>query len=302
MKEKNTSTNQAWLIDSSIYVFKAWYTYPEHEDVDGNPINAVLGFLNFVYQLLNDEKPSLIGFAFDESLTTSHRRDIYPQYKANRAPAPESLKYQFKLCRQFIKALGIQQAASSKYEADDLIGTWSKILNQQSIPINIITADKDLAQLVNDGDYWWEYLRGEKLDTIKITKRFGVKPCQVADQLAIAGDKSDNIPGVPGVGMSTAAKLLRKFGSIEQLFTRIDEVSEMQIRGAVRIKELILEHKDTIRLSRKLTEIICDIEEVNKSDFSISKIDTLSLKTICNQLNLSKELTNKWIQLHASLT
>ena len=291
MKEKNT----AWLIDSSIYVFKAWYTYPDHDDVHGKEINAVLGFIDFVYQLLDTEKPSLIGFAFDESLETSHRRDIYPEYKANRAPAPESLRYQFKLCREFISALGIHQGASPRYEADDLIGTWSKCLNQNSHPINLITADKDLAQLVNDGDHWWEYLRGEKLDSKKITKRFGVRPDQIADQLAIAGDKSDNIPGVPGVGMSTAAKLLRKFDDLEQLFLSIDEIGSMQIRDALRIQNLINEHQENIKLSRQLTEIICDIEEVQIDDFKIKEVNSNKLIALCNQLNLSTESINKWL-------
>lgn len=302
MKEITKQENKAWLIDSSIYVFKSWYTYPECEDINGKPINAVRGFIEFVFQLLNSENPQLIAFAFDESLATSHRREIYPQYKANRSPAPESLRYQFRLCREFIEALGIYQSASLEYEADDLIGTWAKFLNHQTIPVNLITADKDLAQLVNDGDYWWEYLRGEKFDTKKITKKFGAKPSQIADQLAIAGDKSDSIPGVPGVGMSTAGKLLKKFESLDQLFLRADEIALMQIRGAVRIKNLILENKDNIFLSRKLTEIVCDIEPVNMEDFKIKKVDPLLLKSICNQLNLSMESTEQWLQLQTSLT
>ena len=293
MKEKNT----AWLVDSSIYVFKAWYTYPEHEDVNGNSINAVIGFLDFVFQLLTTEKPDFIAFAFDESLETSHRRDIYPEYKANRASAPESLRYQFRLCREFIDALGIHQQASSRYEADDLIGTWCAHLNRHSYPVNIITADKDLAQLVSEGDHWWEYLRGEKLDTKKITKRFGVRPDQMADQLAIAGDKSDNIPGVPGVGMSTAAKLLRKFDNLEQLFSRLDEISSMQIRGAVRIQSLISEHQKQIKLSRKLTEIMCDIEAVSTPDFEIKPSNKAKLSKLCDQLNLSVESVDRWLKL-----
>ena len=158
----------AWLIDSSIYVFKAWFTHEEVSDVDGNSINAVIGFLDFVYKLLAKEKPELIGFAFDESLQTSHRREIHPDYKANRATAPDSLKLQFRLCREFLRNFGILERASSFYEADDLLGTWAKQLNTHSIPVNLITADKDLAQLVKEGDHWWEYLRGEKLDEKKL--------------------------------------------------------------------------------------------------------------------------------------
>lgn len=302
MNEKATATETAWLIDSSIYVFKAWYTYPECEDIHGNSVNAVRGFMDFVFRLLNTETPALIAFAFDESLDTSHRRDIYPDYKANRASAPESLRYQFRLCRELIQALGIHQAASQRYEADDLIGTWARHLNQQSIPVNIITADKDLAQLITAVDHWWEYQRGEKLDTKKITKRFGAKPCQIAEQLAIAGDKSDNIPGVPGIGMSTAGKLLRKFDNLEQLFLRIDEISTMQIRGAARIQDLISEHQETIKLAKKLTTIVCDIEPVATDIFEVKKVDPITLRKLCNQLNLSIESTAQWLNLQSQLS
>ena len=291
----------AWLIDSSIYVFKAWFTHEEISDVEGNSINAVIGFLDFVYKLLAEEKPESIGFAFDESLQTSHRREIYPEYKANRAVAPDSLKLQFRLCREFLRSFGILERASSFYEADDLLGTWAKQLNTNLIPVNLITADKDLAQLVKAGDHWWEYLRGEKLDEKKITKRFGAKPNQMADQLAIAGDKSDNIPGVPGVGMSTAGKLLRRLETLEGLLANTSEISTMQIRGAARIQQLILDHQDTIMLSRQLTGIVCDIEEVTPSDFDVSSMDVVAFETICDQLNSSKIDQNKWLKLHQDL-
>ena len=291
----------AWLIDSSIYVFKAWFTHEDVEDAEGNSINAVLGFLDFTYKILAEEKPESIGFAFDESLQTSHRREIFPDYKANRATAPESLRLQFRLCREFLRYFGILERASSFYEADDLLGTWAKQLNEHLIPVNLITADKDLAQLVKEGDHWWEYLRGEKLDEKKITKRFGAKPSQIADQLAIAGDKADNIPGVPGVGMSTAGKLLRKFETLENLLANTSEISSMQIRGAARTQQLIVEHQDTIMLSRQLTGIVCDIEEVTPSDFTVSEMDMVAFGAICNQLNLSKAYQNKWLKLHQDL-
>ena len=123
----------------------------------------------------------------------------------------------------------------------------------------------------------------------------------MADQLAIAGDKSDNIPGVPGIGMSTAAKLLRKFENIEQLFSRVDEISNMQIRGAVRVQQLISEHQETIRLARRLTEIVCDIETVSENDFELKRTDSTELLTLCNQLNLSAESTDQWLKLKSVL-
>ena len=298
----NTEKNTAWLVDSSIYVFKAWHSKPSDlSDVDGNPINAVIGFIDFVYRLLSVEQPTLIAFAFDESLHSSHRKEIYPEYKANRSPAPEPLKRQFQYCREFIRALGIHEAASLHYEADDLIGTWAKSLRQSNIPINFISADKDLAQLVYENDHWWEYDRGQKLNTKAITKRFKAKPRQIADQLAIAGDKSDNIPGVPGVGMSTAGKLLKRFDTIENLLVSISDISSTQIRGAARIQQLIKEHQETILLSRKLTGIACDIEAIDNQIFNISPMDERCFHTLADKLQLGNEQRLKLIALSQHL-
>ncbi len=292
----------AWLIDSSIYVFKSWYTLPDDIlDSHHQPINAVIGFIDFVYRLLSIEKPQNIAFAFDESLATSHRKAIYPDYKANRAAAPESLRNQFRLCRAFIRTLGIHEAASPYYEADDLIGTWASALRKKGMLINIITADKDLAQLIHPGDYWWEYQQNRKLDSKAITKRFKAKPRQIADQLAIAGDKSDNIPGVPGIGMTTAGKLLKKFDNLDNLFASIDQISSMQIRGAARIQQLIDEYQERIQLARKLTRICCDIEVVDDALFSLSRFDQSAFITLCEQLNLSENKQQKWLKLRYSL-
>jgi 5'-3' exonuclease len=250
-----------------------------------------------VDDLLAKENPHQIAFAFDESLQTSHRKEIYPDYKNNRSPAPDSLRKQFKLCRSFIQALGIHQDASLHYEADDLIGTWAQSLRHQNIAVNIITADKDLAQLVHENDHWWEYNRGNKLDSKAITKKFRVKPRQIADQLAIAGDKADNIPGVPRVGMATAAKLLKKFDNIDNLLSSIDDIAAMQIRGAKLIQESIYDHQDSIRLSRKLTGIECEIETVNTDVFRISTFDKGAFSQISTQLGLSQNTQKRWLTL-----
>ena len=291
-------TSPAWLIDSSIYVFKAWFTRPnELTDRNGNPVNAVIGFMDFVYKLLSTERPELIAFAFDESLETSHRKEIYPDYKANRASAPDSLRYQFKMCREFIGILGIHQAASLHYEADDLIGTWAKSLRLANIPVNIISADKDLAQLVHDNDYWWEYAHGNKLNAKAITKKFRVKPSQIAEQIALAGDKSDNIPGIPGVGMATAAKLLNKFGTIENLLSSVDEVAGMQIRSAKLIQDAIAENYELIKTAHRLTKIECDIENIDNTIFNIGKFNQEAFQQLADLILLSTSQTDKWTRL-----
>lgn len=297
------ATQPAWLIDSSIYVFKSWYTWPDKlVDPAGRPVQATLGFIDFVYRLLINEMPGKIAFAFDESLETSHRREIYPDYKANRLPAPESLRFQFRRSREFLRAFGLYEAASTSYEADDLIGTWAKALRKKAIPVNIITADKDLAQLVHEHDHWWEYQQNKKLDQNAIEKKFKAAPHQIADQLAIAGDKSDNIPGVPGIGMATAGKLLKRFDNLENLLASIDQIATMQIRGAARIQSLIQEHQDLIRLSRKLTGVCCDIESVDPAIFSYRGIDEAAFSALSENLGLSADQRQKWLKLATKLT
>lgn len=245
-----------YLIDASIYVFRAWFTWPDSlKNRDGQSVNAVRGFMHFVDEFLSREQPEKIAFAFDESLQSSHRKQCYPAYKANRPSAPENLRYQFALCRRYIRALGIVEAASKHYEADDLIASWAL----QASSFTVVSADKDLAQLITEGDYWYDYVRDNRLDYKQIYKKFGVYPEQIADQLALAGDKADNIPGVPGIGMATAAKLLRYFGSLDNLLHSLEQVGKMKFRGAARVQALLEEHKAMIPIYRQLTGLVTNV-------------------------------------------
>lgn len=291
------SGERIWLVDSSIYVFRAWFvrnTIPY--DRNHNPINAVRGFLHFLYAFLYEQQPERIAFAFDTSLQTSARKEIYPDYKANRETAPAELKYQFQLCRDFLDALGIIQSASVHYEADDLIGTWSQQQRSDNKQIIIISGDKDLAQLVSQHDIWWDYGRRKPLHDGGIKSEFGVWPQQLADQLAIAGDKSDNIPGVPGVGMATAAKLLKRFGDLDNLLQSTQQIGEMQIRGAKRLQRLISEHQDTIRLARRLTAIDCQVDGL-PDDLSRRPKQAVKLQELCELLRLSEQQYQQWLAI-----
>jgi 5'-3' exonuclease len=286
--------NPVWLVDASIYVFRPWFIrQPITLDSHGQPINAVLGFLRFVYNLLHTEQPQRIAFAFDISLQTSTRKTIYPDYKANRTPAPIELKQQFQLCRDFLDALGIVQAASPHFEADDVIGTWVKQQRSNGKACMIISGDKDLAQLVGAGDIWWDYGKRTPLPSGGVKKEFGVWPAQIPDQLALAGDVADNIPGIPGVGMSTAAKLLQKFSSVEVLLARIPDIEKMKTRGAKRLQELVEEHQATVRLARQLTEIYCDVPDMPQNLQRKDK-DLLQLQALCERLGLTEQQFNLW--------
>ncbi len=283
-----------WLIDASIYVFRPWFVRGQIPlDREEHPVNAVIGFLRFLYNLLQTEQPQQIGFAFDTSLHTSQRKDIYPAYKANRSPAPEELKYQFQLCRDFLDALGIVQAASHHFEADDIIGTWAKQQRANGNTCMIISGDKDLAQLVGEHDIWWDYGKRKPLPPGGVKKEFGVWPEQIPDQLALAGDVADNIPGIPGIGMATAARLLQKFSTTEILLSRIPEIGQMKTRGAKRLQELVNEHQTSVRLARQLTGIHCEVPDI-PLDLQRKPKDLARLQTLCELLYLSEQQFALW--------
>ncbi len=249
-----------YLIDSSIYVFRAWFSMPaEWTDAAGRPVGALCGFFDFAVRFLRQVRPQHVAFVFDESLEQSHRNEIYPPYKANREPAPPELKRQFGQCRELVRSLGVSEIADNRYEGDDLIGTLAVRAQRDGHPVVIVTGDKDLAQLIGDDDLLWDFTKGAKLGTAEIAVRFGVAPAQIADMLALAGDSVDNVPGVPGVGPVTAARLLAHFDSLERLLEQWREIENLKLRGAKRIAGLIGEHLETIRLSRRLTGLHCEV-------------------------------------------
>src|SRR5690554_7126588 len=203
------SLQTVYLIDASIYIFRAWFSISDDfSNNKGQPTNAVYGFTGFLCSMLEQTKADHIAVAFDESLIESYRNDIYPQYKANRDPAPEELKRQFTWARDIAESMGLRCFGDDRYEADDLIGTLATHWRERGHPICVISSDKDLAQLIRERDIWWDFTRNLKLGRDKIKEKFGVFPEQIADFLALTGDSVDNIPGVPGVGPKSAAALL----------------------------------------------------------------------------------------------
>ena len=249
-----------YLIDASVYVFRAYHSLPpDMTDRDGHPVHAVFGFARFLCDLLERAKPRLIAVAFDESLETSFRNRIDPSYKANREPAPEELKRQFGRCREFCDLLGVPQFASGEYEADDIIGTLHSRLRAQGVPATLVTRDKDLAQLIREGDVYWNYTENLQLRHHEIGAHFGVEPERYADYLALTGDAVDNVRGVPGVGPKTAAALLTEFASLEELYDNLDAVARLPIRGAAKLPARLREHREAAFHARRLTGIVCDM-------------------------------------------
>ena len=287
-----------YLVDSSIYVFRGWFSLPDSlVNKDNQANNALIGFSDFVYHFLHNEKPRQVVFTFDESLKHSARKTIYPEYKANRSPAPEELKRQFQWCRDWVKALGISQVGSDRHEADDLIGALAEIHRSEHQNIVILTADKDLAQLIRQDDFWWSFATGQKLNYRALIKKFGVKPEQIADQLALAGDKVDNIPGIPGIGMAIAGRLLTKFETLANLRNNLHKVKLMKFRGSERIMKLLIEHESVLDISSLLTPINCQIDSMKNVDINKNKVDQNSLMEMMHFHNMGESRQQKWLQL-----
>jgi 5'-3' exonuclease len=286
---------RVYLIDSSIYIFRAWHIYDASLcDKEGQPVNAVYGFGEFLWQLIQQKQPSLMACAFDASQTESYRRELYPEYKANREPAPPELKRQFSLCRDFCRAVGIADFGSNRYEADDIIGSLARHFRDQGYAITIVSADKDLTQLVTgEEDAWWDFARGNVLNHRGIEKQWGVKPHQIADLLAISGDKVDNIPGVPGVGYKVASRLLKKFPCVDTLLDNLGEVSSMKFRGAPRVSMLMHEHRELLPLYKKLTTVVTDIE-YHDADITPQGLNKDDFTTLSEQLGFNEHIQRRW--------
>ncbi|MGH8494500.1 MAG: 5'-3' exonuclease [Gammaproteobacteria bacterium] len=248
-----------YLVDASVYVFRAWYSIPDvMTDAAGNPVNALYGYARFLGDLLERVQPARIAVAFDASLTHCHRNEIYPAYKANRELPPPDLERQFALCRDVTRALGVLDLADDRYEADDIIGTLLARERASGGRGVIVSRDKDLAQLLVDGDEYWDYSSDKRYGHADIAGVFGVAAAQIADFLALAGDSVDNIPGVPGIGRKTAAVLLTHFESLEALYADLASVAKLPLRGAAGIARRLEMHRDAALLARRLTGIVCD--------------------------------------------
>jgi DNA polymerase I len=250
-----------FLIDASVYVFRAYHSVlPEMRDREGNPVHAVFGFARFLGDLLERMRPKYIAVAFDQRRADSYRSRIYPPYKANRERAPADLVLQFERCRELCRHLGLSVFVDPEYEADDLIGTLAACMRDAGMRSAFITRDKDLAQLMRDGDLFWDFGAREQFGYHDIERHFGVRPERFADYLALTGDDVDNIPGVPGVGHRTAASLMKAFVSLDEMYGDLERVAQLKLRGAGTLAQKLTEHRDAVFLSRRLTRIACDLK------------------------------------------
>jgi len=297
-----TDAGVVYFIDASYFVFRAYHSMPaDMVDADGNGTHALYGFARFLSDLLERVKPERVGVAFDVRRgeagmpdtgmpatgvpatglpatglpATPFRNGIYPAYKANRESPPADLERQFALCREFCRHMGVAEFASATYEADDIIGTLSVRSRAAGLRNVLVTRDKDLSQLIRDGDVFWDYSSNARYHYHDIFPKFGARPELIADYLALTGDSVDNIPGVPGVGKKTAALLFSTFGSLDELYENLHRVPSLEIRGATAVAARLLEHKEAAYLARRLTRIVCDMPiEASLDDLKRKAPDT----------------------------
>lgn len=285
------------LVDASLYVFRAWHSMPdEFRDAEGWPVNAVQGFARFLLDLLERQKPARIAVAFDESLDANFRNELYPTYKANRDPAPEELKRQFGHCQALCRALGLAVLADGRYEADDLIGATLSRVRAAGHAGLVVSADKDLSQLLHPGDEQWDYARNERWGAEGVKARYGVHAHQIADYLGLTGDAIDNIPGVPGIGPKTAATLLGHFGALDEIYARLDEVPYLRMRGSAQHAARLREHREIALLSRQLATI--DTGAPLPDDLGLAERrppDPAALDELCERLRFGP-LTRRRLQ------
>ena len=252
MNPKTTSSKKVLLIDGSGYIFRAYYALPEMKRPDGKHVNAVYGFISMLMKLIEDANADYFSVIFDTARKT-FRTNIYPEYKANRPPPPEDLIPQFELIREAVTALGVPQAEMEGYEADDLIATYAKQAAAEGHDVTIVSSDKDLMQLIDDKISMQDPMKGILIRFPEVEKKFGVTPNRVIDVQALAGDSTDNVPGVPGIGVKTAAQLINEYGDLDSLLARAEEIKQPKRR------ETLIENADLAKISRELVTLVQDV-------------------------------------------
>ncbi len=297
MSKQQTKGKSLLLIDGSSYLYRAFHALPPLTASDGTNTGAVLGVLNMLYRILRDEQPDRIAVVMDAPGKT-FRDELFAEYKAHRPPMPDELREQIDPLLKAIEAMGLPLLRVTGVEADDVIGTLAVQAADAGMQVVISTGDKDMAQLVNERITLLDTMpRGGRepkpLDAAGVVEKFAVRPTQIIDYLALVGDSSDNIPGVPKVGPKTAVALLAEFEGIDELLDNLDKVADLPIRGAKGVAERIDEHRETLRLSYELATIQTALElEQKPGDLRLGKADNAALRTLFTQLEL-RSLLNK---------
>lgn len=289
----------AVLVDASIYIFRAYFSLPERwHSPEGFPLNAVYGYTLFLLDLLEQVEAAPLAVAFDESLGSCFRNSIYPGYKASRELPDEALAFQLATCRTLTEVLGLSCHGGATHEADDYIATLAARHKSAAGTVTIVSRDKDLGQLLAAGDRLWDFAAGTRLDMVGFRDRFGVEPGQFADYQGLAGDKIDDIPGVPAVGAKTAAVLIRAFGDLETLADNRENLAGLGLRGAARIQRNLQEHWELALVSRQLARLDPDTPGVEAPPlFRLAAEHLDALEDYLAELGLARTLAGRFRRL-----
>ncbi|MDD4556061.1 MAG: DNA polymerase I [Alphaproteobacteria bacterium] len=286
------------LIDGSGYIFRAFYALPPMTSPDGTPVNAVYGFTNMFMKLTNSIECDYTLVLFDAA-RHNFRNEIFDNYKANRAETPADLVPQFSIIREAVNALNLDYLEMEGFEADDLIATYAKIAQEQGMEVVVVSADKDLMQLIRDGVTYYDPMKDKFCTDQEVMDKFGVLPNRVVDVQALMGDSSDNIPGVPGIGPKTAAELINQYGDLENLLAHLEEIKQNKRR------ETLIENVENARISYQLATLKQDVpvdEDLEK--FACRKpeikqvfdfIDTYAMRSL-------RSRAERWIETRCAST
>jgi DNA polymerase-1 len=278
--------DHVFLVDGSSYIFRAYHALPPlNRKSDGLQVNAVLGFCNMLWKLLRDmpadNRPTHLAIVFDKSEVT-FRNAIYPEYKAHRPPAPDDLIPQFALIREAVRAFDLPCLEQAGFEADDLIATYVREASERGASATIVSSDKDLMQLVTDRITMYDTMKDRRIGIPEVIEKFGVPPEKVVEVQALAGDSTDNVPGVPGIGIKTAAQLIVEYGDLEQLLFRAGEIKQPKRR------EALLENAEKARISRKLVLLDDKVElDVPLDDLAVHEPDARKLIAFLKAMEFS---------------
>src|SRR3979411_2109145 len=278
--------DHVFLVDGSSYIFRAYHALPPlNRKSDGLQVNAVLGFCNMLWKLLRDmppdNRPTHLAIIFDKSEIT-FRNKLYPDYKAHRPPAPDDLIPQFALIREAVRAFDLPCLEQGGFEADDLIATYVRLAGERGATATIVSSDKDLMQLVTDRVTMFDTMKDRRIGITEVIEKFGVPPAKVVGVQALAGDSTDNVPGVPGIGIKTAAQLIVEYGDLETLLQRAGEIKQPKRR------EALIEHADKARISRQLVLLDDKVDlEVPLDDLAVHEPDARKLIAFLKAMEFS---------------
>jgi len=291
---KIKKTDHFYLIDGSGYIFRAYYALPPlTRKRDGLPVGAVSGFCNMLFKLLEDsksndnlEKPTHFAVIFD-SAKKNFRNEIYPDYKGNRSDAPEDLIPQFDYIRKSVLAFNLPSVELVNYEADDLIATYVDQILTKGAKATVVSSDKDLMQLYKKNVRIYDPMKNKFIKNEDVKQKFGVRPENVVEVQALAGDSTDNIPGVPGIGVKTAAELINQYGNLENLLKNVDKIKQTKRR------ETLLENKEKAIISKKLVTLKKDVPVKNKiEEFELKQIDKGKLYNFLREMEFNRLLSS----------